>query len=213
MREIVKVRTVAGSVVVSLPASILEPVGIKPGDRVLVEAAPPRRLIITKEGKTMTSTERLELEISLLEKKKQAIDSNRKYKLEQYNENFFTEEGMSADVFPLVMRELNRDEDQLDVEIAEKKLALYDLQGAVEDAAQRKETLMSKPEFVVSYAVGDDRSFTVNMPPERIAKGGYVRCQAKGCNQIIPIKEGAGTCTCGAKFEIYPALLDPDEDA
>lgn len=139
MREIVKVRTVAGSVVVSLPASILEPVGIKPGDRVLVEAAPPRRLIITKEGKTMTSTERLELEINLLERKRQAVESNQAYKLEQYNSSFFTEEGMSDDVFPLVMKELNRDRDQLDVEIAEKRLALYDLQGTVESAMPSQE--------------------------------------------------------------------------
>jgi antitoxin component of MazEF toxin-antitoxin module len=136
MRENVKVRLVAGSVVVSLPASVLEPVGIKPGDRVLVEAAPPRRLIITKEGKTMTSTERLELEIDLLEKKMQAIDSDQAYKLEQYNSSFFTEEGMSTDAFPLVMGELNRDRDHLAVELAERRLALYDLQGGeVEGAA------------------------------------------------------------------------------
>jgi len=117
-------------VVVSLPASVLDPVGIKPGDRVLVEAAPPRRLIITKEGKTMTSTERLGLEIDLLEKRRQAIKSDQAYKLEQYNDDYFTEEGMSVDTFPLIMRELNRDLDRLTVEIAEKKLALYDLQGA-----------------------------------------------------------------------------------
>lgn len=129
MREIVKVRTVAGSVVVSLPASVLEPVGIKPGDRVLVEAAPPRRLIITKEGKTMTSTERLEREIDLLEKRRQAIDSDQAYKLEQYNQDCYTEEGMSTDYFPIIMKKLNRDRAKLDVEIAEKKLELYDLQG------------------------------------------------------------------------------------
>ena len=68
----------------------------------------------------MTSSERLELEIDLLEKRKQAIESDQKYKLEQYNNFFFTEAGMSDDVFRLVMRELNRDRDQLDVEIAEE---------------------------------------------------------------------------------------------
>jgi antitoxin component of MazEF toxin-antitoxin module len=66
MREIVKVRTVAGSVVVSLPQSVLDPVGIKSGDRVVVEAAPPRRLIISKEGETMTSSQRMELEATLV---------------------------------------------------------------------------------------------------------------------------------------------------
>lgn len=130
MREIVKVRTVAGSVVVSLPASVLEPVGIKPGDRVVVEAAPPRRLVITKEGKTMTSTERLEREIDLLEKRKQAIESDLQYKERQYNDSMPTEEGMDdPSVALLVLTGLVRDRDQLEVEIAEKKLGLYDLQG------------------------------------------------------------------------------------
>lgn len=130
MREIVKVRTVAGSVVVSLPASVLEPVGIKPGDRVVVEAAPPRRLVITKEGKTMTSTERLEREIDLLEKRKQAIESDLQYKERQYNDSMPTEEGMGdPSVALLVLTGLVRDRDQLEVEIAEKKLGLYDLQG------------------------------------------------------------------------------------
>jgi len=130
MREIVKVRTVAGSVVVSLPASVREPAAIEPGDRVVVEAAPPRRLIITKEGKTMTSTERLELEIDLLEKKKQALESDIRYKARQHNDSMPTEEGMDdPDVALLVLSRLQRDRDQLDVEIGEKKLALYDLQG------------------------------------------------------------------------------------
>jgi antitoxin component of MazEF toxin-antitoxin module len=58
MREILKLRVVAESVVVSLPQSVLEPAGLAAGDRVIVEAASPNRLIITKEGKTMTSSER-----------------------------------------------------------------------------------------------------------------------------------------------------------
>jgi antitoxin component of MazEF toxin-antitoxin module len=130
MREIVKVRTVAGSVVVSLPASVLEPVGIKPGDRVIVEAAPPRRLILTKEGEIMTSTQRLEFEIDLLERKKRAIESDIRYKARQHNDSMPTEEGMEdSSVAMLVLTGLERDRDRLDVEIAEKKLELYDLQG------------------------------------------------------------------------------------
>jgi len=130
MREIVKVRTVAGSVVVSLPSSVLEPVGLKPGDRVIVEAAPPRRLILTKEGPTMTSTQRLELELELLEKKKQALDSDLHYKSQQYNSSMPTEDGMDdASVAMLILSELERDRDRLDTEVAEKKLELYDLQG------------------------------------------------------------------------------------
>jgi antitoxin component of MazEF toxin-antitoxin module len=133
MRELVKLRTVAGSVVVSLPQSVLEPVGLKSGDRVLVEAAPPRRLIITKEGTIMTSTVRLELEIDLLEKQKTAISSDLAYKHEQYDKNMPCDPGMSDnDVAGLVFHELSRDRDKIEAAIAEKRLQLYDLQaGAV----------------------------------------------------------------------------------
>src|ERR1700733_6375267 len=130
MRETVKVRSVAGSLVVSLPQSVLEPVGLKEGDRVVVEAAPPRRLVITKEGKTMTSTQHLEMEIDLLEKKKTAAESDLRYKARQYNDNMPCEEGMSDnDVAFLILMSIERDRDRLDVEIAEKRLELYNLQA------------------------------------------------------------------------------------
>jgi antitoxin component of MazEF toxin-antitoxin module len=131
MREIVKVRMVAGSLVVSLPQTVLEPVGITAGDRVIVEAAPPRRLIITKEGSTMTSTAHLELQIDLLEKKKQAIESDLQYKAHQWNKGMPTEAGMDdQDVAFAIMYELERNRDRLGAEIAERKMELYDLQGA-----------------------------------------------------------------------------------
>jgi antitoxin component of MazEF toxin-antitoxin module len=130
MREIVKLRTVAGSVVVSLPRSVLEPVGLKAGDRVVVEAAPPRRLIITKEGNTMTSTARMELEIDLLEKKKAAIDSDLVYTQAKYDAGMVDEEVMGLSSYGLT-----RDRARVEVEIAEKRIELYDLQaGAVQPA-------------------------------------------------------------------------------
>lgn len=130
MRELVKIREVAGSVVVTLPQSILDPLGLKAGDRVLLEASPPRRIVITQEGATMSSTARLELEIELLEKKKRALESDLRYKGRQYNSNMPTDEGMSdPDVAVLVLAGLERDRDHMDVEITEKKLELYDLQG------------------------------------------------------------------------------------
>jgi hypothetical protein len=73
---------------------------------------------------------------------------------------------------------------------------------------------MDESNFTVSYGIGNDRSYTINMPPEEIAKGGSVRCKAAtGCREYIPVKEGAGVCACGAKFEIYPAILKRDDDA
>jgi antitoxin component of MazEF toxin-antitoxin module len=136
VREIVKLRTLAGAVVVSLPQSVLEPVGLKAGDRVVVEAAPPRRLIVTKEGNTMTSTARLELEIDLLDKKRAAIDSDLVYKQEQHNKDTPCEPEMTdSDLIGLVFYKHTRDRDRIEVEIAEKRIELYDLQaGAVQPA-------------------------------------------------------------------------------
>lgn len=49
-RDIVKVRVVAGSVVVSLPQFIREPLGLNPGDRVMITCDVENgRLIVTKE--------------------------------------------------------------------------------------------------------------------------------------------------------------------
>ncbi|MGO4881236.1 MAG: hypothetical protein ACLP59_10480 [Bryobacteraceae bacterium] len=130
MREIVKLRTVAGSAVVSLPQSVLEPVGLKAGDRIVVEAAPPRRLIVTKEGSTMTSTARLELEIDLLEKKKAAIDSDLVYTQATYDAGMLDGVGMGLNSYGLT-----RDRARIEVELAEKRINLYDLQaGAVQPA-------------------------------------------------------------------------------
>ena len=130
MRDILKVREVAGSVVVTLPQPMLASVGLQPGDRVLVEATPPRRIVITKEGATMQSTARLELEIDVLERRRQALESDLAYKRRQHEENMPCDEGMSnPDVALLLMSGLARDRDYLDVEIAQKKLELHDLLG------------------------------------------------------------------------------------
>ncbi len=62
-REFVKVRRVAGSVVVTLTQDVLAEVHVKEGDKVLVESLPPRRIILTKEQKKMPNSRRVELEL------------------------------------------------------------------------------------------------------------------------------------------------------
>jgi antitoxin component of MazEF toxin-antitoxin module len=158
MRELVKIREVAGSVVVTLPQSILDPLGLKAGDRVLLEASPPRRIIITKEGATMPSTARLELEIELLEKRKRALESDLRYKGRQYNANMPSDEGMSdPDVAVLVLSGLERDRDRMDVDITEKKLELYDLQGGeTGDMADSRTTRPANPAGEPEHEVGDE---------------------------------------------------------
>ena len=130
MRDLLKIREVAGSTVVTLPQSILDPIGLRPGDRVLVEATPPRRITLTKEGATMQSTARLELEIDVLEKRSQALESDLAYKGRQHEMSMPCDDGMSdPDIAILLMSGLVRDRDRLDFEIAQKKIELYDLLG------------------------------------------------------------------------------------
>ena len=135
VRELLKVREVAGSVVVTLPQSILDPIGLRLGDRVLVEAAPPRRIVITKQGATMQSTARLELEIDVLEKRRQALESDLAYKRRQQENDMPCDDGMSdPDVALLMLSGLARDRDRLKFEIAQKKIELYDLLGVPNNA-------------------------------------------------------------------------------
>ena len=179
MREIVKVRMVAGSLVVSLPQSVLEPVGLREGDRVVVEAAPPRRLLITKEGNTMTSTQHLEMQIDLLEKKKKAVESDLTYKERQYNSNMPCDDGMSDnDVAILMMSSLVRDRDRIDVEIAEKRIELYEVQGGE----------LQEPQ---SPPIPDE----VASSPSKVERGWYHWVDGDGQGYFLAFVNAKGSCS------------------
>ncbi len=60
-----KLRRVAGSMVISIPQTILSEIEISEGDRVLIESVTRNRLVITKEIQNMTNTRRAELELAL----------------------------------------------------------------------------------------------------------------------------------------------------
>jgi len=197
MREFVKIRSVAGSLVVSLPQSVLEPVGLREGDRVVLEAAPPRRLILTKEGVSMTSTQRLEMDIDLLEKKKTAIESDLRYKERQYNSDMPCDEGMSDnDVAILVMSALVRDRDQFDVEIAEKRIQLYELQAGEAPEPLKAETGDIKPSAddpdTLPSVDSKPRSFA---PAPKPKKGWYLwKCEGDR-EHILAFANNKGACS------------------
>jgi antitoxin component of MazEF toxin-antitoxin module len=189
MREIVKVRMVAGSLVVSLPQSVLDPVGLKEGDRVIVEAAPPRRLLITKEGTTMTTAQHLEMDIDLLEKRKTALESDLRYKEYQHNSNMPCDEGMSDnDVAILTMFSLVRDRDRLDVDIAEKRMQLYELQGSV----SQQPPPASQP---VAEAVEGPEMQSVPSTTLRIQKGWYYWKDKNGKGYFLAFVNARGSCS------------------
>ena len=201
MREIVKVRMVAGSVVVSLPQSVLEPVGLKEGDRVILEAAPPRRLIVTKEGQIMTSTQHLEMEIDLLEKKKTAIESDLRYKECQQKSNMPCDEGMSDnDVAILIMSALVRDRDRLNVEIAEKRIQLYEIQAGDNSQASAPTSARNEvraQEAPKGSAPIDAKSVTL-VPAPKARRGWYYWKDKDNREHILAFANAQGSCSIRA---------------
>ena len=129
-RDVVKVRKVGETIVVTLTQAILGAVDIEEGDRLIIEAVPPRRVIITKEVETMPSTHRLELEVEALEAHKYALEQQAHFVALQNNYSMPVEPGMEdRDVVALTMAQLSRDIARTGSELAQKRLDIFDLQG------------------------------------------------------------------------------------
>ena len=132
MRAIVKIRRVFQSLVVTLAQSLLGEVELQEGDRVLIEAAPPRRIIISKEvAESMPNTRQVELELEALETQKTVLQSDITFKTTQWNKDMPVQEDMPDDeaTMELTMRQLDYEIAKLDAEIAKKRLDLFELQG------------------------------------------------------------------------------------
>ncbi len=128
-REIQRVRKVGQTLVVTIPQSFLNEIKLTEGDKVLIESMPPRKMLVTQETEQMPNTKRAELEIDALEKRKAALDSEANCACEQWSHSDYQDIPDNEADFAVYMALLNRDRSRLDAEIAEKKLALFDLQG------------------------------------------------------------------------------------
>jgi len=129
-RDIVKVRKVGDSLVVTLTQPVLSAVEIREGDRLMLEPSPPYRIILSREQKPTTSTKRLELQIEVLEKKHASLESEITYVMAQYNHDMPVDHYVSDSTgMEVTMQQLEYKRDQVDAELAEKRLELFDLQG------------------------------------------------------------------------------------
>jgi len=125
-----RIRKVCGTLVVTLTQSVLEDVQLAEGDRVLIEALPPKRILISREEKMMTNTRRLELEIAALEAKQKAIESDIEYKHYQRQQRMPCDVGMDDDsIAGLALHQLRHERDQIAANVAQKRLELFELQG------------------------------------------------------------------------------------
>jgi antitoxin component of MazEF toxin-antitoxin module len=130
MRDIVKVRKVGETLVVTLTQTILAEVQLTEGDRVLLEPVAPRRIILTKEEKAVSNTHRTQLEIDVLEQRQRALDSEIEFVIAQNNLNMPIEGGMGeSDVVELRLKQLTWEREKIAVQLSEKRLELFDLQG------------------------------------------------------------------------------------
>ena len=111
---------------VTLTHSVLAEVPIEEGDKILIEGAPPRRVILSKEETKVPNSRRAELEIEVLEAKRQATESEMESVVAQHNNGYGFEDDS---VMEVVMAQLRHTRDGLGAEIAQKRLHLFDLQG------------------------------------------------------------------------------------
>lgn len=131
MRDIVKVRKVGETLVVTLTHAVLSEVDLAEGDRVLVGPLPPKRIIITKEGKAVANTQRARLEMDVLEQKKRALESEIEFIVAQKNLNVQVDPAAGeVDKAEPRLKQLQWERDKLDLQLAEKRLEMFELQGA-----------------------------------------------------------------------------------
>jgi antitoxin component of MazEF toxin-antitoxin module len=130
-REILKVRKVGGTLVVTLTQAVVEQISLGEGDRVLIEALPPKRILISKEEPVMPSIRRVELELGVLQARYDALDSESDYVITQNNLSMPCEPGMSdPDIVMLRLKQLTTERDKIAIDIAQKRLELFELQGS-----------------------------------------------------------------------------------
>jgi antitoxin component of MazEF toxin-antitoxin module len=130
-REILKVRKVGGTLVVTLTQNILEQVKLVEGDRILIEAVAPGRVLISKEEAVVPNTRRTELEIEAMEARIKAIDSDIAYKHYQNLSGMACDPGMEDDsIARLAVHQLTAQRDQIAADMAQKRFELFELQGS-----------------------------------------------------------------------------------
>jgi antitoxin component of MazEF toxin-antitoxin module len=125
-RDILKVRKVGGTLVVTLTQGVLEQVLLAEGDRVLIEALPPRRILISKEEMIVPNTRRIELELQVLQARSESFSSQISHAVAEHNNHG----SIDSDDLEVMIKYWESERDKVAVTIAEKNLELFELQGA-----------------------------------------------------------------------------------
>ncbi|MBN1189915.1 MAG: hypothetical protein JXA46_09190 [Dehalococcoidales bacterium] len=132
MQEKVKARKVGDSVVITLTKAVLEESGISDGDTLFLEDLPEGRILITKEEKAVSLPKRLELEIEVLKGHKNAIEAEIELAIHEHNNSMPTAHpGIEDDaIMEGSSKEWNWELRKIELEIAQKRLQLFELTGS-----------------------------------------------------------------------------------
>lgn len=112
--------------VVTLTQGLIEEVPLAEGDRVILESLPPKRILISKEEKNVPNTRRVELELDVLNAQRESFGSQISHAVARHNNH----SEIDDDDLEVMIKYWKSERDKVDVAIAEKKLQLFDLQGA-----------------------------------------------------------------------------------
>jgi antitoxin component of MazEF toxin-antitoxin module len=128
----VKARRVGDSVVITLTKPILEKTEISDGDSLLLEALAEGRILIAKEEKTVSIPKKLELELEVLKGRKDAIQAEMELAVHEHNNSMPTAHpGIEDDIIMEgSVREWTWQLRNVELEIAQKKLQLFELTGS-----------------------------------------------------------------------------------
>ena len=129
----VKARRVGDSVVITLTKPILASTGISDGDSLLLEALAEGRILIAKEGKAVSIPKKLELELEVLKRHKDAIEAEMHLAVHEHNSSMPTaHQGIEDSVIMEgSIREWTWELRKVELEIAQKRLQLFELTGQV----------------------------------------------------------------------------------
>lgn len=128
----VKARRVGDSVVITLAKAILEETGITDGDSLLLEALAEGRILVAKEEKIVSIPKKLELELEVLKGHKNTIQAEMELAVHEHNNSMPTAHpGIENDaIMEGSIREWTWELRKVELEIAQKRLQLFELKGS-----------------------------------------------------------------------------------
>ena len=128
----VKARKVGDSVVMTLPTRILTATGFKEGDSLLLETNRAGFLSVQKEYDKVSNLKEAKMELEILRRKLEVVNAEADLAVSEYNNSMPTvHPGVTdSDIMEGFMKEMNFKRSKVQLKIAKKELAIYQVGGS-----------------------------------------------------------------------------------